>query len=116
MQKLIHSGMREICYNIYLHVKVFTCVARFSRFLLRLISIDFFLIFEFIKYNRPDGVVGYHVSLTPIRSWDRTPVWSFFTPENGSRIRSIRGGFDDFWRAWTSDRVQVMPTSRDIGD
>ena len=27
--------------------------------------------------NRPDGVVGYHVSLTPIRSWDRAPVWSF---------------------------------------
>ena len=26
--------------------------------------------------NRPDGVVGYHVSLTPIRSWDRAPVWS----------------------------------------
>ena len=27
--------------------------------------------------NWPDGVVGYHVSLTPIRSWDRAPVWSF---------------------------------------
>jgi len=32
--------------------------------------------------QRPDGVVGYHVSLTvqqlvPIRSWDRAPVWSF---------------------------------------
>ncbi len=40
---------------------------------------------DFIKYTpilqsnmkRPDGVVGYHVSLTRIRSWDRTPVWSF---------------------------------------
>ncbi|KAE8343430.1 hypothetical protein BDV24DRAFT_129217, partial [Aspergillus arachidicola] len=31
--------------------------------------------------NRPDGVVGYHVSLTPIRSWDRAPVWSLlFVP------------------------------------
>ena len=29
--------------------------------------------------SRPDGVVGYHVSLTRIRSWDRTPVWSFIT-------------------------------------
>lgn len=34
--------------------------------------------------NWPDGVVGYHVSLTvppktvPIRSWDRAPVWSNF--------------------------------------
>ena len=30
-----------------------------------------------VLYNWPDGVVGYHVSLTPIRSWDRAPVWSF---------------------------------------
>ena len=28
--------------------------------------------------NWPDGVVGYHVSLTPLRSWDWAPVWSLF--------------------------------------
>ena len=31
-----------------------------------------------LSNHRPDGVVGYHVSLTPIRSWDRAPVWSIF--------------------------------------
>ena len=33
-------------------------------------------LYKFISW--PDGVVGYHVSLTPIRSWDRAPVWSSF--------------------------------------